>query len=128
VNAAAATTGRPSRKAWLGLVLLVFGVNTAHQWWVGRQQAAVGLQVAGLARAGDIHMLSSDSCAICVVARGWMQENRVPFSECSIERDAACREAFAATRSPGTPVLLVRGQPQVGFDPQRVLQRLQKSS
>ncbi len=87
--------------------------------------AAVGQQVAALARVGDIRMLSSDSCAICVVARGWLQENKVPFSECSIERDAACREAFEATHSPGTPVMVVRGLPQVGFDPQRVLHRLQ---
>lgn len=125
---AAAVAGRPSRKSWLGLVLLVFGVSTASQWWVGRQQAAVGQQVATLARAGDIQMLSSDTCASCVVARGWMTQNQVPFSDCSIERDAACRQAFDATQSPGTPVLVVRGQPQVGFSPERVLQRLQRPS
>lgn len=118
--------GRPSRKAWLGLLVLVLVVSTANQWWVGRQKAALGRQVAELARAGDIHMLSSDSCAICVVARGWLTENKVPFTECSIERDTACRDTFDATRAPGTPVMLVRGQPQVGFDAQRVLQRLQQ--
>lgn len=119
--------GRPSRKAWLGLLVLVLVVSTANQWWVGRQKAALGRQVAELARAGDIRMLSSDTCAICVVARGWLAENKVPFTECSIEREPACRDAFDATRAPGTPVMLVRGQPQVGFDPQRVLQRLQQS-
>jgi hypothetical protein len=54
-----------------------------------------------------------------------MTENRVPFTECSIERDAACAAEFAATASPGTPVMLVRGQPQVGFSAERLLGSLQ---
>ena len=100
--------------------------SAASQWWTGHQKAELGQQVAGLVAAGDIHMLSSDTCSICVVARAWMKDNQVPFTECSIERDVACRQTFDATRAPGTPVLLVRGQPQVGFSPQRVLERLQR--
>ncbi len=71
-------------------------------------------------------MLSSDTCALCVAARNWMTEHRVSFTECSIERDADCQRLFADSLAPGTPVLLVRGQAQVGFSPQRVLQRLQR--
>jgi hypothetical protein len=33
---------------------------------------------------------------------------------------------FEALRAAGTPVLLVRGQPQLGFNPQRLLQTLQQ--
>jgi glutaredoxin len=108
-----------------GLVLLVLVVSAASQWWARYSQQTLGQQVAAAAAPGDIRMLSSDTCALCVVARGWLNEHEVPFTECSIERDAACLQLFEATRSPGTPVMLVRGQPQVGFSPQRVLQGLQ---
>ena len=108
-----------------GLLLLVLVVSAGSQWWARHSQQNLGQQVAAAAAAGDLRMLSSDSCAQCVVARNWLKEHGVPFTECSIERDAACQQRFEATRSPGTPVMLVRGQPQVGFSPQRVLQGLQ---
>jgi glutaredoxin len=70
-------------------------------------------------------MLSSDSCAICLVARRWLTEHRVPFTECSIERDPVCRTTFEATQAAGTPVMLVRGQPHLGFQPSHLLRLLQ---
>lgn len=110
----------------LGLVLLVLAVSGASQWWVGERERRIGAQVAALATPGDIRMLSSQTCAICVVARQWLADNGVPFSECMIEDDAQCRADFAATLSPGTPVLLVRGQILVGFSPERVEQALRR--
>ncbi len=82
--------------------------------------------MAALAGPTDIQMLSSDRCALCVAAQGWLTAQGVRHTVCSIEREAACQQRFAASGSPGTPVLLVRGQVQVGFSPQRVLQRLQQ--
>ena len=108
--------------------MVVLAITAASQWWAGREAGQVSAQVAALAQPGDIRMLSSETCAICLVARQWMLENRVAYSECLIERDATCRAEFEATRSPGTPVLLVRGQPQVGFSSQRLLQALRRSS
>ena len=78
-----------SPRALLGLALLVAAVAGGQQWWVAHQRADVGTAVAALARPGDIHMLSSDSCSICVVARRWFTTHGVIFTECSIERDAA---------------------------------------
>jgi arsenate reductase-like glutaredoxin family protein len=72
-------------------------------------------------------MISSYTCVYCAQARAWFAEHSVPFSECSIERDTACAARFAALLSPGTPVLLVRGRPQVGFSPQRVAEALRRS-
>jgi hypothetical protein len=40
------------------------------------------------------------------------------------ERDAQCAEALRQANAPGTPVLVVRGKPQLGFDPRRVLEAL----
>ncbi len=117
---------KASPRALLGLALLVAAVAGAQQWWVAHQRADVGSAVAALARPGDIHMLSSDDCSICVVARRWFTAHGVAYTECSIERDAACRADFEARRAPGTPVLLVRGVPQLGFNPERLRAALER--
>jgi glutaredoxin len=117
-----------SRRSIFGLVLLLLAVSTATQWWAGHSQARLGDKMAALARPGDIQMLSSTTCAFCTVARQWMQQHGVDFSECFIETDKTCAAQFEAVRAPGTPVLLVRGQPQVGFDAQRVLDALGRAS
>jgi glutaredoxin len=114
------------RGSILGLVLLVLAISAVSQWWAARSQAQLGEQVAALARPGDIRMLSSTTCAFCTAARLWMQQHDVRFSECFIETDTACAAQFEAARAPGTPVLLVRGQAQVGFDAQRVRDTLQR--
>jgi hypothetical protein len=114
-----------SRRSLVVLAALVLGITAASTWWAGRQEAQIGQQVAALAQPGDILMLSSDTCGLCVVARQWFQQHAVAFSECSIERDAACRAAFEDSRSPGTPVLLVRQRTQVGFNPERLQAALQ---
>ena len=105
----------------LALVLVVWGAGEAWRGWSGER---VGREVAALAQPGDIEMVSSDTCVFCAQARAWFGANQVPFTECSIERDAACAARFRSLMSPGTPVLLVRGKPQVGFNPQRVAQAL----
>jgi glutaredoxin len=111
---------KASHRSLVALALLVLAISAASTWWAGRQQAGLGAQVAALAQPGDIHMLSSETCSVCVVARAWFAAHHVAYSECTIERDAACKAAFEATRAPGTPVLLVRGRPQVGFSPERL--------
>jgi hypothetical protein len=116
---------RPSWRSVAGLICLVLLVSAASQWWAGRHQRSLGEQVARLARPGDIHMLASDTCAPCLVARGWLARHGVAFSECSIERDAQCRALFDATGARGTPLILVRGQAQLGFSAERVLLGLQ---
>ncbi len=116
---------RPSRRSLIGLVLLVGAAAVASQWWAGRHERQLGQRVAALAQPGDIRMVSSEACPYCRAARHWFEANQVPFSECLIERDAACKADFEAAGSPGTPLMIVRGQRQLGFDPQRVADRLQ---
>ena len=116
---------RPTARSLLGLVVLVLAVGGAQRWWVQHQQHSVGRQLAARAAPNDIVMLVSDTCGPCLAARHWLQQHRVPFTECSIERDAACRQQFQAAGAPGTPLLLVRGQHQLGFSPHRLLRRLE---
>ncbi|MDE2615087.1 MAG: hypothetical protein KGL78_16760 [Burkholderiales bacterium] len=111
---------KPTGRALLAFVVFVLAMSAGSQWWAGRRDGALGAEVARLARPGDIRMIASDSCVICLRARHWFDDNRIAFSECSVERDAQCRADFEALSAPGTPVILVRGRPQLGFDPQRL--------
>jgi hypothetical protein len=111
---------KASPRSIVGLVAMILAISAASTWWGGQREAALGSEVAALAGPGDLHMISSDSCAVCVVARRWFIAHEVPFSECSIERDPACRARFDALGAPGTPVIEVRGRPQLGFAPERL--------
>jgi hypothetical protein len=108
------------RSAWTLAAVIGLAV-AASQGWTSYQQRTLGQRLAALAAPGDIQMLSSVTCGICTRARVWFHQHEVPFSECFIERDASCAARFQATLAPGTPVMLVQGQVQVGFDPQRLL-------
>jgi glutaredoxin len=116
---------RATWKTALALCALVVGVGAAQQWWADRHDDALGREVSALAAPGDIRMLSSESCAVCQLARQWMVEHRVPFKECVVERDSACRAAHQATGALGTPVFIVRGRAQLGFTPQALKLALQ---
>lgn len=84
--------------------------------------------MAALAGPGDIQMLSSQCCVICASTRMWPERQEVQFSKYLIEADTDCAARFEAARAPGTPVLVVRGQPQRGFDPQRFIDTLRRST
>ena len=122
------STGPPSRRSWLALLLLVLVVTGAAGWWRDHQALALGPDLAAQARPGDIHMLSSLTCIYCQRARQWLTVQRVPFDECFIETDDRCAAQYQALMAPGTPLLLVRGQAQSGFSPQQVFEGLQASA
>ncbi len=65
-------------------------------------------------------MFSSTTCAVCIQARRWLQTNGVPFRECMIDTDAACKASFVDMRGVGTPIFQVGERRLVGFDPQRL--------
>jgi glutaredoxin len=115
---------RPSLQSLLGLGVLLLVVSGGSEWWRERQRQQVGLELAQLARSGDIEMISSTSCVFCTRARQFMTQRKVPFTECFIETDAACAQRYQALGARGTPTLLVRGEPQLGFSPASVRDRL----
>jgi len=114
------------RRSLLWLFALLMGVAALGSAVSAWQRSQLGAQVAALAARGDLRMLSSRTCGICTQARQWFGVHGVAFDECFIETDRDCALLFEATRSPGTPVILVRGMPQVGFDPQRLRDALRR--
>ena len=115
---------RAPLRSLLGLALLVLVVGALMQGVGEWSRTRLGQQVAADARPGDIHMIASVTCVYCAEARAWFQQNRVPFTECLIERDANCAAQYNALLAPGTPVLLVRGKRLVGFSAQAVADAL----
>jgi len=117
-----------SRGSLAGLLALALVASAASPWWSGRVEARQGERLAALAQAGDIRMISSETCPYCEAARRWMTRHGVRFDECFIERDARCKALFEATPVRVTPTLLVRGQVQVGFDAQRIVKTLEAAA
>ncbi len=91
--------------AWGGMQLL-----RAHA------DAKDGAQLRALARPGDVLMLGSVTCTFCAQARAWLEEEKVSYRECLIERDADCLREYQARGGFGTPTFVVRGHTVVGFD------------
>jgi glutaredoxin len=114
------------RRSLISLVLLVLVVGGAAEWWREHQASQVGQQMAQRARPGDILMISSTTCPFCERARRWLTLHQVAFTECFIERDAACADRYRALGARGTPTMWVRGQVQLGFSPQLVNDQLAK--
>jgi glutaredoxin len=101
--------------------LVAWGLGRVVQTQVQSGHAEALRQVA---RPGDIRMISSVTCIFCTKARQYMTEHRIPFEECLIERDTACLADYKRLGASGTPTLLIRGQRQLGFDPQRITSAL----
>jgi glutaredoxin len=112
------------RQPWLQLGLLLAVVTLGLQAWQDHREQDVGQRIAAAVAPGELRMISSEICGICTQARRWFTEHEVAFSECFVERDAACRAEFEMLRAPGTPVILVRGRPQLGFSPPRIAESL----
>ena len=111
-------------RSLLVLVAIVLAVGAAMQGLGAWSRARLGPQVAASAKPGDIFMIASVTCVYCAAARVWFDANRVPFTECLIERDARCAAHYNALMAPGTPVMLVRGKRLLGFNPQAIADAL----
>ena len=116
---------KPGARSLAALLLLVLVAGAGSQWWQAGSERRQGERLAALAQPGDIRMLSSVTCPFCAAARRWMDEHRVRYDECMIERDTQCNALYQATLARGTPTLLVRGKVQLGFSPERVIDALE---
>lgn len=103
------------RQWWVlaGIVVLALGGSKLVSWWGQERTAALVRQHV---RPGDITMYTTESCPYCVKARDWLKSHQVPWLECDVERNAACRQAYEAQGAPGTPLMHVKGRWGLGFN------------
>lgn len=120
-------TLKPRRQAWRSfaslalVVVLAAMVGEGARVWQQQQRAEA---LRAVLQPGDLRMLSSTTCIFCTRAREWLTRHALPFQECFVELDATCAETYEQLGRPGTPTMLVRGQPQRGFDAERIAKAL----
>jgi glutaredoxin len=107
----------------LALVMaLAFGLG---QWIRGGQAPATdqqGEQLRAVVKPGQLQMISSTTCAYCTKARQWLTAQRVPFEECFVETNAACRQRWVQTGAKATPTFVVGQDAVLGLDAARLLE------
>ena len=118
------TQNEPARKTtslWSLAVLIavVFGTTEAWRLWQDHRQAdELKLILSQQAvQAQEVVMYATSSCPYCAHARAWLKNNRVPFTECNVEQSATCSAQYESQGSPGVPLMKVRNQWRLGFDP-----------
>lgn len=121
-------TSRTSFKSLLGLALVMLLAWGARELLTNRHASQQGQDVRAQVRADDIVMYSTDTCPYCAKARDWLTAQQVPWRECNVDRDAQCRDEYQARGAPGVPLMKVRGQWQLGFDPGWLVQTLKTST
>jgi glutaredoxin 3 len=62
-------------------------------------------------------LFSTTTCSWCRRAKKYFKENRIPFKEINVERDAsAARDVARKTGQTGVPVIKIGSKWIVGFD------------
>ena len=117
---------KTSPRSLLGLAALAAAVLGATQLIGAWRERGLGQRVAEGAAAGDIVMFTTSDCPYCAKAREWLGQHRVDYTECNTTVDAACLAAYEKLAAPGVPTLVVKGQRQVGFQPERVARALER--
>ncbi|MGC8474406.1 MAG: glutaredoxin family protein [Candidatus Dormibacteria bacterium] len=69
-------------------------------------------------------VFTTPTCPWCQRAKQYLRQQRVPYREVDVSRDAAAaRDLVRRTGQMGVPVVEIDGRPIVGFD-QRAIDRL----
>lgn len=66
-------------------------------------------------------LFSTKTCSWCRRAKKYFRENKVPFKEVNVERDAsAARDIQKKTGQTGVPVIKIGSKWIVGFDKEKI--------
>ena len=113
-------------RSLLVLVLLLVAAGAAAWGMRAYERHQLGERVAAAVKPGDIEMYSATTCGICKSAKRWFGAHDIPLQSCEIDRDGDCRKRFYALKGKGTPLFVIRGERQVGFDRERIAQALER--
>jgi glutaredoxin 3 len=74
-----------------------------------------------------VTVYTTTTCPYCVMVKNFLREQGVPFEEVNVQRDPiAARKLVETTGQIGVPQIEIDGQWVIGFDPNAILQLLQR--
>jgi glutaredoxin 3 len=74
-----------------------------------------------------VTVYTTTTCPYCVMVKNFLCEQGVPFEEVNVQRDPiAARKLVETTGQIGVPQIEIDGQWVIGFDPNAILQLLQR--
>lgn len=68
----------------------------------------------------DVVVYTSSTCPFCTMAKDYLKEKDVAFTEKNVQTDAVARDELMAKGYTGVPVIVVGDQELVGFDRDRL--------
>jgi glutaredoxin-like YruB-family protein len=65
----------------------------------------------------NVKVFSTPTCPFCVMAKDWLKERKVQFTDVNVAQDAAAAKyMIEKTQQRGVPVIEIDGQFVIGFD------------
>ncbi len=74
----------------------------------------------------DVTIYSSDTCKYCHLAKDFLKENNIEYTDKNVSSDAAARKELMKMGFMGVPVILVDDEIVQGFDKERLTELLLK--
>lgn len=68
----------------------------------------------------DVIVYTSNTCPYCTLAKNYLTEKGVSYTEKNVQTDKEARKELMAMGHMGVPVLVVKGQEIVGFDKEKL--------
>jgi glutaredoxin len=93
-----------------GVILLLF--IAAKSWWPESR----GHQAVAPGELAEIEIYTTTSCGVCKVAKSYMREHGIAYTEHDVEADIDRRREFYQRGGRGVPLIFVRGQRMDGFE------------
>ena len=86
--------------------------------------------LAQTVKAEDIIMYSTLDCMYCNQAKGWLNQNHFPFTDCDMTASQQCQQQYNDYGGNGTPLIVINhhGKQHImkdGFDSDELLITLQ---
>jgi glutaredoxin len=79
------------------------------------------------AEIGDeLVLYSAVWCPYCKQAKEWLADNKIPYRDCDVDKEAACVAHMQAMNTRGVPVMAYKGKLQYGFNAEWVRAAVQR--
>ncbi|MFO1350087.1 MAG: glutaredoxin family protein [Gammaproteobacteria bacterium] len=105
----------------LFLALAIFAMYLGWTKW--HHAAGAGKQYAAL-HTEKVVLYATSWCGYCAKTRQFLTQNDIPYFEYDIEKSEEGQDQFEELGGRGVPLVLVKGQPIFGYNPDAIREKL----